>query len=126
MQSKTIVSCVFAAAILATTPNIASARAYYLHGHAAYRTSYHHRIVRHAVAWQVDEAHGRYGRHGVRTVRATASYGDAYSGIASVYSASRQRTAPCRSAPWCGSPTRAPDARSWFASTTVAHSSAAA
>jgi rare lipoprotein A len=86
MQSKTIVSCVFAAAILATTPNIASARAYYLHGHAAYRTSYHHRIVRHAVAWQVDEAHGRYARHAVRTVRATASYGDAYSGIASVYS----------------------------------------
>ena len=86
MQSKTIVSCVFASAILATMPNIASARAYYLHGQAAYRTSYHHRIVRHAVAWQVDEAHGRYGRHGVRTVRATASYGDAYSGIASVYS----------------------------------------
>jgi rare lipoprotein A len=85
MQSKSIVTCVFSVAILATTVNIASARAHYLRGHAAYRTSYHS-IVRRAVAWQAEEAHGRHGRYGVRTVRAAASYGDAYSGSASVYS----------------------------------------
>jgi peptidoglycan lytic transglycosylase len=85
-QSKAIVICTFAAAILATTANIASARAHYLHGHAAYRTAYHHRIVHRAAAWQAEEAHERYGQHAVRTVRASASYGDAYSGIASVYS----------------------------------------
>lgn len=84
MQSKAIVTCAFAAAILGTTANIASARVHYSHHHAAYRTAYHHRVVRHA--WQAEEAHERYGRHGARTVRASASYGDAYAGIASVYS----------------------------------------
>jgi rare lipoprotein A len=68
MQSKAIVTCAFAAAILATTADIASARSHYLRHHT-YRTA--------------------HSQGGEPTAHAGASYSGAYSGIASVYSGGR-------------------------------------
>ena len=79
MQSKTIMTCAFAAAILATTAGVASARGHYLQHRAGYRTAHHHRVLHQA-------ANERHGRH---AVRASAFYSDALSGIASVYSGER-------------------------------------